>query len=212
MTHEVVHVETGKWRERCYVIAAANRDALIIDPGASFDEIVAVLERRPWRPLAILNTHGHFDHIGAVAPLMERFQLPFYLHRGDFLLVRQANLYGRLFESTGPVKVPAVTHDLKEQPETFDIGPFRIRWLETPGHTPGSCCFVLGDDLFSGDTILARGTGRTDLPGANKRQLAESLGKLAALNGRLTVRAGHGESLLLSECLARVSSKQVTTE
>jgi hydroxyacylglutathione hydrolase len=206
MTLDVIPISTGKWRQRCYLVARRDGDALVIDPGGDIDRIVAAVETRGLNPLAILNTHGHFDHIGAVEPLMARFHLPFYLHEGDFTLLCQANLYRLVFESSAPVKIPAVTHGLKDQPEEFDIGPFHLRWLATPGHTHGSVCFHLDQYLFSGDTILSSGAGRTDLPGGDKRLLTESLQRLSSLPEDLIVHAGHGKTQTLGACLALVET------
>ncbi len=188
----VTTVVNGRWRQNCYIVSNPEGDALIIDPGSGAAEIEGVVNRNAWRPLAILNTHAHFDHVGAVADLMDRYRLPFYLHRGDVQLLKRANLYRMLFESREPIRIPAATDDIAELPSAFRIGSFSIAWLPTPGHTEGSVCMLVNGFLFSGDTLMQGAVGRTDLPGANRNRLLESLRELRPLPGETVVCGGHG--------------------
>jgi glyoxylase-like metal-dependent hydrolase (beta-lactamase superfamily II) len=190
--HEVITFVNGKWRENCYIVGSITGDALVIDPGSQPEEIVELLEGRAWRVHAILNTHAHYDHIGAVAALMTRYSAPFYLHAADERLLRSANLYRMLFESREAVRIPSVTHDISQLPPTFSSGPFEISWIATPGHTPGSVCLRIGNVLFSGDTLMHNAVGRTDLPGANREQLLASVRKLMELPPETIVCGGHG--------------------
>lgn len=190
---EITTVVNGRWRENCYLIATPQGDAIIVDPGSAAEEIMARVDTGGWRVHAIVNTHAHYDHIGAVAPLMERYQAPFYLHSADEMLLKRANLYRMLFESRDPVKVPTITHDIATLPETFEAGPFRITWIATPGHTDGSVCLRIENYLFSGDTLMRNTVGRTDLPGGNREKLLDSIRKLMELPGDTIVCGGHHE-------------------
>jgi hydroxyacylglutathione hydrolase len=194
---EIVTFVNGRWRQNCYVVGC-DRDALIIDPGSQAGEISALVEGKGWRVHAILNTHGHYDHIGAVADLVDRYQVPFYLHRADETLLKRANLYRILFGSQEPIRVPSATHDVATLPPTFRLDPFVVSWLATPGHTEGSVCFRIDDFLFSGDTLMRSTIGRTDLPGANRPLLLDSLRRLTTLPGDIVVCGGHGPRTILS--------------
>ena len=163
-----------------------------MDPGSQPDELVQLVDEKGWRVHAIVNTHGHFDHIGAVSALKDRHQAPFYLHGADEMLLKRANLYRMVFEARDTVRVPAMTHDISQLPETFSVGPFSIRWIPTPGHTQGSVCLMVENFLFSGDTLMHTAVGRTDLPGGNRELLMESVRKLSSLPGDLIVCGGHG--------------------
>ena len=191
MTLEVHTFVNGRWKENCYIVTQ-NNDALIIDPGSQADELIAFIDQNRWQIVAIVNTHGHFDHIGAVAALKDRYRVPFHLHGADARLVERANLFRMVFESRDPIRIPTIDYDISELPNRFGLGPFQISWLSTPGHTQGSICLQIGDFLFSGDTLMRNAIGRTDLPGADHEQLMASIHKLKALPGELVVCGGHG--------------------
>ena len=198
MGSKILTFVNGKWQENCYIVTNENNDALIVDPGSQADDIAAFVERNRWKVHAILNTHGHYDHVGAVAPLMDRFGAPFYLHRSDEALLRRANLYRMLFESRDAVRIPQITYDIATLPEVFEVGPFAVSWLATPGHTDGSVCFRMNEYLFTGDTLMRNSVGRTDLPGANRELLLASVRKLRDLPQDLVVCGGHGERTTLA--------------
>ena len=182
----------GIWRENCYIVANAAGDALIVDPGSDADAIAGLIDRNGWRVHGIVNTHAHYDHIGAVAGIKERYAAPFFLHDADAPLLRRANLYRMIFESREAIRVPSVTFNISELAETFEVGPFAVSWMGTPGHTEGSVCLRVENFLFSGDTLMHNIVPRSDLPGGNREHLVGSLRKLMELPGELTVCGGHG--------------------
>jgi hydroxyacylglutathione hydrolase len=200
MSLQITQFTNGRWRQNCYIAANSKSDALIIDPGSQAEEIAELVNQNHWRVHAIVNTHAHYDHVGAVALLMERYQAPFYLHGADGQLLKRANLYRMMFESREAIKVPTVTHDISTLPTMFEVGPFSISWIATPGHTEGSVCLLIDGTLFSGDTLMHDALGRTDLPGGNREQLVASVRKLMELPGETVVCGGHGpQSTLAAE-------------
>jgi hydroxyacylglutathione hydrolase len=192
MSLQVTQFVNGKWNQNCYLLANNTGDAVIVDPGSQPAEIVALVDRNEWRIHAILNTHAHYDHIGAVVPLQERYRAPFYLHKADEPLLKRANLYRMLFESRDAIKVPTIDCDIAGLPVVFEVGPFSISWIATPGHTEGSVCLMAGEYLFSGDTLMHNAIGRTDLPGGNRERLLASVRKLMELPEDTVVCGGHG--------------------
>jgi glyoxylase-like metal-dependent hydrolase (beta-lactamase superfamily II) len=211
MTHTVTVLPNGKWKQNCYIVSSDETGlALLIDPGSDADAVRQIVSGYKFTPAAILNTHAHFDHIGAVAELMEVYRTPFYLHYADVKLLKQANLYKMLFDSRESVVIPEPTDDLSVHEAGLKIGEFEISVISTPGHTKGSTCLQIGADLFSGDTLLPGALGRTDLPGGNKAALEQSIKSLRRLPGDVTVWPGHGDSFALASlwCKLAPSSKR----
>jgi hydroxyacylglutathione hydrolase len=206
MTYTVHRIVSGRWRENGYVLEDAVSNALIIDPGKDAQAFKSLIEQSGCRPRAILNTHAHFDHIGSVLTLTEAYAIPFYLHKGDAALLRQANIYRSLFEETEPVRIPTAFSDLSEAHGPLEIGGFDVEIIETPGHTKGSVCFRMGILLFTGDTLMAKGPGRIDLPGGSAADMDASQVRLATLPGHLVVHPGHGETMPMNELRARISA------
>ena len=194
MSVEVTTFVNGRWKENCYIAVAGDRDAVVVDPGSQAEELIDLIDKHHWRVHGILNTHGHFDHIGAVVALQEHFQAPFFLHGSDERLMQRANLFRMVFEARDPVRIPKITRDLSILPQNFELGPFQIAWTSTPGHTEGSVCLQIENFLFSGDTLMKNAIGRTDLPGGNREQLLVSVRKLMSLPGETIVYGGHGPS------------------
>jgi len=188
----------GRWKENCYIVANPAGDAVVIDPGSQAEELLNLIERERWRVHAVVNTHGHFDHIGAVAAIKERYQAPFFLHGADARLLQRANLYRMVFEARDPITVPEITCNIADLPEQFDVGPLKMSWIATPGHTEGSVCLRMENFLFAGDTLMRNALGRTDLPGGNRDQLLASVKKLMSLPEETIVFAGHGPSTTIA--------------
>src|SRR5581483_12178645 len=129
MSLQITQFVNGRWLENCYIIANDEGDAVVVDPGGQAHEIAELVSRNRWRVHAILNTHAHYDHVGAVAPLKDLYQIPFYLHAGDARLLKQANLYRMMFDSQEFIKIPSVTHDIAALPAVFQVGPFSLSWI-----------------------------------------------------------------------------------
>ena len=179
----------------CYLLGAENgQECVVIDPGAEPPRIRQAAEGR--RIAAILLTHGHFDHIGGVSALMNPAAgepAPvLYIHPLDRDMltdpVRNAGqgLLGREVLAPFPAEPVAEGQELS-------LAGLSIRVLHTPGHTPGSVCYLVGEDLFSGDTMFAYGWGRTDLPGGSEEAMMNSLRRLMPMARKMRLHPGHGE-------------------
>ncbi|HET9938463.1 MAG TPA: MBL fold metallo-hydrolase [Gaiella sp.] len=190
----------GELSENCYV-AARGADAVVIDPGGGVEEIARHVAERDLRIHAVLNTHAHADHLVAAAAIVERYRAPFHLHPADEGLLARANFYRRVFHGEGRISVPALDVSL-EGVETLRFGELEVDVLHTPGHTPGSVCFRIGDDVFTGDTLGAEHVGRTDLPGGDRDALEASIAAIAeACPSAATIWPGHGEPAPAAEVL-----------
>ena len=184
------HVLTvGSFAVNCTILSEDDR-AYLVDPGQEADRLVAELEKRALHPVAILLTHAHFDHIGAVPELQRRYPgLPVYLGEADHAVITHPfNAY--------PPDYPAIAKpsDLRPATDLQRLLP-SVRVIDTPGHTPGGVCYYFAEDrrLLSGDTLFARSIGRTDLPGGSLTTLAASLEVLKQLPDETEVIPGHGD-------------------
>lgn len=167
---------------------------VVVDPGLDSAAIQAGLATSGWNPLAVLCTHGHFDHVGGAAWLQETYGVPVYLSKDDLRLAAMSNFMMAAFKIPKKIKLPEFT---LVQPDDMDVnvGDYTFRFHPLPGHTPGSCGIQLDDRLFSGDTLYARRTSLSSLPGEDHDQLRASLIKLFGwIDGGVRVFPGHGEN------------------
>ena len=150
---------------------------------------------------AILNTHAHYDHIGAVEYLKSKYSIPFYLHSNDEKLLKSANLYIKIFDGTELIKIPEVDYYYDMIKNRIIISDFSIDVLFTPGHTIGSVCLIIEKCIFTGDTLLDGKIGRTDLPGGDEKSLKNSLKLISKLPKNFTIYSGHGRSTSIEKQL-----------
>ena len=183
---EIKYLAVGPYGTNCYFLCDKEAGVCaVIDPGGSPDQILAVLEKLACRPCAILLTHGHYDHTGAVADLLERFPgIRVSIHRGDF-----QNVDTKLFPLSRQVPEEAVS--FYDEGDTVTVGAMPVEVLHTPGHSPGSVTLKVEDVLFTGDTLFAGSCGRTDLRGGSYEQIMQSLKRLGELKGDFHVCPGH---------------------
>ena len=182
----------GPFQENTFlVVEPDSRQALFIDPGADPDKLIAGCDELQVKPVAILNTHAHVDHVGAVSGLVQRYEIPFYLHQNEEQILSHYESACIMFGL--PTGTPPVVNHWFQKDDELVIGPFTITCIETPGHTPGGTCFRIGHHVFVGDTLFYGSVGRVDLPGGNWHQLEESLVKLFSnLEQEDIVHCGHG--------------------
>ena len=182
----------GAYQTNCYVLQNGERCA-VIDPGYEPERILSFLEEKGLTPEAVLLTHGHFDHVGAVEALVEATGCRLWMHQRDWSQKR--NPINAYFYPIANCDFTEVW--FCEEGEVISAAGLEITVMETPGHTWGSVCYRCGDALFSGDTLFAGGCGRTDLPGGDWATIHESLRRLVAMPENLTVYPGHGEATTL---------------
>lgn len=206
MSLQVEKFVTGSYKQNCYIVGNTLGNALVVDPGSDADGISAILNENGWCPLAIIATHAHFDHVGAAADLMDRYNIPFYLDDRDSRLLESINLYKMIVDGSGALRIPEVTNNLANIDSYFEIGPFKINFISTPGHTPGGVCFIIDHHIFTGDTVLPAGVGRIDLPGGDAEEMVKSLALLAKLPGDLLSYPGHGPVIPFDELLHTAKS------
>lgn len=168
----------------CYLVKSdASPAGVILDPGGAGEKILAECEKMSLTPAAILLTHGHFDHVGAVAELQRAYpNLPVYIHPAD-VGTRQPDLQFPGCPNQKPVG----------EGDSLTFNGLTISVLHTPGHSPGSVVYQIGDCLFTGDTLFAGSMGRTDFPGGSFPEMMSSLRRLASLEGDFKVYPGHME-------------------
>lgn len=187
-------IVVGMLQENCYVAACEDtREAVIIDPGADADRIDKVITAHGFRVKYIMNTHGHLDHIGGIADLVQKTGAPFLMHQADMYLLE--GIERDPFQALLQVKIPPMPARFLQDGDRISVGKLEVRVIHTPGHTPGSVCFLMGNTLFSGDTLFSNSIGRADLPGGNHEQLLQSIReKLLSLDDAVSVYPGHGSA------------------
>ena len=175
-----------------YLVACPHtREAVIIDPAGEEDKLLAIIQTEGVRVKYILNTHGHADHVLGNPKLKEVLNVPVCMHEADDRFFSDKAVREKSSKELGlPPPDPADIR-LKHE-DTVEIGTLKITVIHTPGHTPGSVCYLVDGNLFSGDTLFVGAAGRTDLIGGSFETLLESLEKrLIVLPKETTVWPGH---------------------
>ncbi len=191
----------GPFAENPYLIACGTTgQALLVDPGDEAETLWRAVGDAGLTLTAIVLTHAHLDHVGAVEAIRERGRVPVYLHPSDDQLlahvVEQGRLFGLQCAPVAPADRPLAHGD------RLRCGELELLVLHTPGHSPGSVCLYLpaDDTLIAGDTLFQRGVGRTDLPGGDARTLIRSIeDHLWPLPDHVRVYPGHGPATTMGE-------------
>jgi len=189
---KVQTIVVGALETNCYLVYCGETcECAIVDPGADAERIFPEIFDGELKPILIINTHGHIDHVGANRDMKDKFRAPLCIHAADNpMLGKSQQLELSLF--LGAKDSPPADRFLNDG-EEIKIGNDILRVLHTPGHSPGSIS-LLGDDfLLSGDTLFYEGVGRTDLPGGSQKQLEQSIReKIMILPDKTVVYPGHG--------------------
>jgi len=195
---EVLRYIVGPVCTNCYLLVNHKTgELLVVDPGDQAQLIEKQIEKTGAKPVAILLTHGHFDHAGAAEALADKYQISIYAHEAERETLEDPGL--NLCGMIGEHKVYHADIFVKDE-EVLNLAGFSIRVFLTPGHTIGGCCYYIADEkiLFSGDTLFQESVGRTDFPRGSASDLIRAIReKLMLLPDDVTVYTGHDESTLI---------------
>jgi hydroxyacylglutathione hydrolase len=191
----------GPLAENPYLLTCTRTNkAVLVDPGDDAPRLLQAIASAKVKLEAILLTHGHLDHVGALTDVRLALGVPVYLHAADDWLLEYASALWQQFGKT-IAPIASADHALADGDE-FRFGSVVLEVLHTPGHTPGGVCFYAPEDdvLVSGDTLFQRAVGRTDLPGGDAHQLIDSIWtQLYTLPDRTRVYPGHGAMTTIGE-------------
>jgi glyoxylase-like metal-dependent hydrolase (beta-lactamase superfamily II) len=194
----VTRLVLGPFQENCYIVSDPESGAtVVVDPGSDGDRVIAEVERMGRELDAIWVTHAHVDHIGAIASVKRRWNVPVYLHPLDEPLYRvggrQAQLYGIPYEE------PPSPDEQFSDGQTLALGNVKLSVMHAPGHSPGHVIIHGHGQALVGDCLFAGSVGRTDLPFSNASQLEASLARIAPLPPETVIHPGHGDSSTIGE-------------
>ncbi|MDQ0149999.1 MBL fold metallo-hydrolase [Eubacterium multiforme] len=178
-------IPAGMYDANCYIVIDEDtKEACILDPGGDDVRLEGIIKDLDVKPKFILLTHGHLDHVGAVEHLSSLFNIPFYVHGDEIKYMESDNyIFGNIRKPDG----------LLSEDSEFSIGNHKIKVLHTPGHTEGGVCFLIDNDLFSGDTLFKGSIGRTDFTGGDFGKIINSIKtKILPLGDDINVYPGHG--------------------
>lgn len=187
-------VVVGPLMVNCYVLGCENsREGVVVDPGDDTDRILEAVSRHGLKVVAVINTHGHFDHTGGNQRIVTETGAGLLIHELDAPMLARAVDTAAMFGLTAE-NSPPPSRFLTEG-EFVAFGEYRLRVLHTPGHTLGGCSLHLEGMVFTGDTLFADSVGRTDFPGGSSVALGKSIReKLLVLPDDTIVYPGHGPS------------------
>lgn len=184
----------GMVQANCYIVTNNQNECAIIDPGGETDRIVRYLEENNIVPKIILLTHGHFDHIASVWDLIEKYDLPVYIHENDVEMLQNINISLCNMSTLYFHYKPNIEYNTLKHNDTVKLGELTFKLFHTPGHSKGSSCYIVENSIFTGDTLFCGDIGRTDLYGGDYNTIKDSLIKLSQLDKDYTVYPGHGPS------------------
>ncbi|EQB35485.1 beta-lactamase [Sulfurimonas hongkongensis] len=177
----------GDYQTNCYIVSVDGKD-FIIDPGVGATSWV---EQNVKNPVAILNTHGHFDHVWSNDELQKRLNIPLYTPRDDVKMLK---------DSSWMPALPPSTPDIEVKPdEEFDFDGIKVKFHHFPGHSEGSSMIEIEDAMFSGDFIFERSIGRTDFPYSSPKDMKASLQKFKKFDFDKTLYPGHGGTTTIKQ-------------
>lgn len=191
----ITPLTVGQLQTNCYLVADRKTGkGIVIDPGDDAQLALQTIQDKNLKPVALVATHGHFDHLMAVLELQLALNIPFFIHQKDEFLVKRLRQTAQHFVGTDPGPAPKVDKFL-DPANHLKFGKTQLQIIETPGHTPGGISLYSPKEaaIFVGDMLFADGgIGRTDYGYASLDDLQESIGKLLTLPGKTIVYPGHG--------------------
>ena len=208
--YKIITIKTGRLSQNCYLIRHnLSEDLLLIDPGDDAHHILEIIEREGSRLKFILLTHAHYDHVGAIKIISEKFQLPFFMHKDDLKLFNRAPTYALAFENKS---LEISKNYLFFDKEKMNLNGHEISITHVPGHTPGGVCIQVANFAFTGDTLLKEFPSQINLPGENLSELRVSIEKiLTTLKSDAILFPGHGRAWSVEEASKWWSMNQPVT-
>ncbi|MFC1643507.1 MBL fold metallo-hydrolase [Chlamydiota bacterium] len=185
-------IVVGPIETNCYIINDDNKNSVVIDPGDQPEKINQYLDKNKLQVACIIQTHAHYDHIGATRIMQKKWDVPVYLRSED---VPMLNMDWSLWTGYPMDITPPKNPELLDEKTEIKIASMTFKIIHTPGHSPGGICLYCVNDnvLFSGDTLFCDGIGRTDLPNGSYEEMKKSLNKLFEIFPDDTrVLPGHG--------------------
>lgn len=201
---ELYAATVGPIQENCYfLVGNDNRDTLIFDPGAEPETLKSIVEENKLNPIAVVLTHAHYDHIGALNDIQDTYDIPVYQHiiEKEWLVDPAQNGSGRHPEMDNVVSTKPADFHLEKMGD-YSIGDFQFEMQHVPGHSPGSMVFIFKDNGFAivGDAIFKGSVGRTDFPYGSHETLIDGIQKhILPLPGDTILFPGHGEATTVQE-------------
>ncbi len=182
---EILKQPMGEYQTNCYIVRIKGKE-LIIDPGVG---ATLWIKQNVSNPLAILNTHGHYDHVWSNAQLSKELDLKIYCPKEDnFMLEKDPYAFGM---------TPSFADVLVEHDQEFDFEGIKVKFHHFPGHTPGCSAIQIEDALFSGDFIFQNSIGRCDFPFSNPKDMKKSINKILKWEKNIRIYPGHGANTSL---------------
>ena len=191
-----VHIHPlGPIQTNCYILEDEKKNCLIFDPGEDGEALLSELRKLSLKPVGILLTHAHFDHIGALEKIRIAYDIPVYLHVAEKKWLASPELNGSAKYAVLPDVICNPADVLLHDEKHLEVGPFKMETRHVPGHSPGSVCYIFEDEGFAivGDTLFQGSVGRTDLPGGDTETLLKGIHEqLLTLDDEMLVYSGHG--------------------
>ncbi len=182
-------IPVGHMQNFSYLVGdEATKEAAIVDPGWDIDKLLNAAKKHDFNIKFILITHSHYDHVQQVKDVFDATNAVVYVHKKDSDEIK----------NLGVEKIKTI-----DEGDTISIGKIKAKVLHTPGHTPGSVCYLIGNKLITGDTLFVGNIGRTDLPGGNPRVMSETLRKLKKLDENIGIWPGHDYGATKSSTIGR---------
>ena len=203
----VIQIQNRFFTSNTYLLKNASNNCIVIDPGLDWENIVKSIYENNLKPIGILCTHGHFDHIASVSYLKKEFgDIPYFLHKSYLKIAKMANFYLKVINIKFWIDYVTPDFFFEKAIEEIEIGQFRFTVYHFPGHSSGSCIFKYNNILFSGDILYKNGLGLNNFPGEDIIILKLSIKTiLNTFNKEDLVYPGHGES----EQLGNIATKNL---